>query len=818
MSSDNQFFDPMFEFDAPQGVDLCADDAQDDANAEKWFEEKHEEPEAMVEDEPVESTEPAMIDPCDAAFEAQLKEAKELLRESSSPEHATEEPAVEPEPVDTPTEARVEAPVEATIPTPEGQMNDPAAVSKFSSSEWKQADDTEAALVEPEVTVVESAEEPVAAQVTAELTLQEQYYQQKQKILKAQQATLLESAEKHAQEPEMQPEKEPEEPSPKDQASPIRPQALSTEGVDESTQPEQSPTQACWGEHAKKKEQPKAQPKQSPRKRDMSRLLAPTASSAKKEKKTPASQRKTKRSKRTESVTPMKLTVPASPKFSAGRRAARKPAGESKTHEEIELETAQQEMERIKQERQKRKKNYEDLKAAPNQGVIKTARSNKPLTQPQEFAFRVNSRVAGANSEKPKAEPTLAEAVKKFQSATPVRFRTQSKLDKSKGPAPVQKVDTLKLTHPDSPMFATSARASTRRQRVKSTEEMQIEEFEKCQAQPFKANPVNKAIFQAHGTTGVKTTAKQPLTAPESPKFRVDQRAAMRPAANPEDESPPKRIKTTHNGPTIPISPKFQTDARGAFSRSKMENVEDEPKSFKAQPMPEFSHVFLPKASENKLTEPQPFNLAGDKFHAKAAKEIEDRRLEIAKQEVEAHNTFKAQPIREYQFKTKTPVEQPTLTEVQPFELSTDTRHAEYERKMEAEQERAEMEEKLARSFKAQDAAVLVKSPFVPKKSNKPLTEISNFELESDRRAEKREQFDQHVHEKLMQMERAKKEQEQAQFEEDKKAIAALRKQMSFKANPVKQFAGVTMKASEKSLTTPYSPALMTKSRAHMSK
>ena len=475
-------------------------------------------------------------------------------------------------------------------------------------------------------------------------------------------------------------------------------------------------------------------------------------------------------------------------------------------------------MQRIREEREKRKRNYEQQKAAPAAGVVKTTRSTKPLTQPQEFAFRVDQRPGASTRSKQGAEPSLAEAVQKFQKSTPARFRTQSKCDRSKGPAPAQKIDTLKLTRPDSPKFATSTRAGARAQKIKSTEELEIEEFEKCQANPFKANPVNKAILQANGTTGVKTTAKQALTAPESPNLRVNQRAAQRPTADPQDESPPKRAKVTHTGPTVPLSPKFQTDARAAFSKSKVEAVEDKPKSFKAQPMPEFSNVFLPKASENKLTAPQPFNLAGDKFHTKAVQEMEAKRMEQEKQEIEAHSGFKAQPIREYHFSTSAPVEQPALTEVQPFELSTDTRHAEYERKMAADRQRAEMDERLARSFKAQEATVLVKSPFVPKKSNKPLTEISNFELESDRRAEKREEFDQHVHEKLMQMEQAKKEQTMREFEEDKKAVAALRNQMSFKANPIKNYAGVSMKPSDKSLTTPYSPALVTKTRATMSK
>ena len=44
--------------------------------------------------------------------------------------------------------------------------------------------------------------------------------------------------------------------------------------------------------------------------------------------------------------------------------------------------------------------------------------------------------------------------------------------------------------------------------------------------------------------------------------------------------------------------------------------------------------------------------------------------------------------------------------------------------------------------FKARDPEVLYKEPFVPKGSEKPLSEIDNFQLHSDRRAAEREQFE----------------------------------------------------------------------------
>lgn len=52
-------------------------------------------------------------------------------------------------------------------------------------------------------------------------------------------------------------------------------------------------------------------------------------------------------------------------------------------------------------------------------------------------------------------------------------------------------------------------------------------------------------------------------------------------------------------------------------------------------------------------------------------------------------------------------------------------------------------EQKEAANFKAKPPMVLEKQPFQPKPSDKPLSEVSNFELHSDRRAREREEFEQ---------------------------------------------------------------------------
>ena len=55
-------------------------------------------------------------------------------------------------------------------------------------------------------------------------------------------------------------------------------------------------------------------------------------------------------------------------------------------------------------------------------------------------------------------------------------------------------------------------------------------------------------------------------------------------------------------------------------------------------------------------------------------------------------------------------------------------------------------------------ASILDRQPFIPKPSDKPLSEVSNFELHSDRRAREREQFDLQQKQREAELESSKKQ------------------------------------------------------------
>ena len=62
--------------------------------------------------------------------------------------------------------------------------------------------------------------------------------------------------------------------------------------------------------------------------------------------------------------------------------------------------------------------------------------------------------------------------------------------------------------------------------------------------------------------------------------------------------------------------------------------------------------------------------------------------------------------------------------------------------------EMKEKDEAEQRKFKAQSDAILFKAPFIPEKSTKPLTDISTFTLNTEKRQEEREQFEARLKEK----------------------------------------------------------------------
>ena len=81
---------------------------------------------------------------------------------------------------------------------------------------------------------------------------------------------------------------------------------------------------------------------------------------------------------------------------------------------------------------------------------------------------------------------------------------------------------------------------------------------------------------------------------------------------------------------------------------------------------------------------------------------------------------------------------------------------------------------------------VLAKAPFQPKPSEKPLAEVGNFMLNSERRAREREAFELKLKQKEAEMEGAKRELEARKKREQEEEVARLRKEAVLRAQPIR--------------------------------
>ena len=81
---------------------------------------------------------------------------------------------------------------------------------------------------------------------------------------------------------------------------------------------------------------------------------------------------------------------------------------------------------------------------------------------------------------------------------------------------------------------------------------------------------------------------------------------------------------------------------------------------------------------------------------------------------------------------------------------------------------------------------VLTKAPFEPRPSDKPLSEVGNFMLHSERRAMEREAFEIKQKQKEAEMEGAKRELEARRLREEEEEVARRRREAVHKAQPIR--------------------------------
>ncbi|CAB4056760.1 TPX2 [Lepeophtheirus salmonis] len=142
-------------------------------------------------------------------------------------------------------------------------------------------------------------------------------------------------------------------------------------------------------------------------------------------------------------------------------------------------------------------------------------------------------------------------------------------------------------------------------------------------------------------------------------------------------------------------------------------------------------------------------------------------------------------------------------TRIEPFNLDVN-RKKRVEARLKKWEENLEQEsrkQKEATKFKAKPAKLGM--PFVPAPSNKPLVEISNFELHTDRRAQDREVFELHIKEKEVEILELKRMREDQKKMEEEEEIRRLRKEAVHKSNPIRNYPPIVIHPSDKPMTQP---------------
>ncbi|XP_076321376.1 targeting protein for Xklp2-like [Tachypleus tridentatus] len=452
-------------------------------------------------------------------------------------------------------------------------------------------------------------------------------------------------------------------------------------------------------------------------------------------------------------------------------------------------------------------------------------KQKEKVTKPIPFKFMTN-RKRDQNGEPKEQYCSLAQQIKTFSSKTPERFHSICPGMKFKSEA--QTKPLLHTTIPHTPKL----RCVVRHRPVTAMSQAQKEELEEEEMKKykFKARSINPKLF-TQPVSGINKVEIKKSTKPEGFQLRTETRYYLREKNRPHIEEPkyefharpvPRRILEGTVGLkgreefqlTLPKSPALVLKERAALWK-KGEDITHEEGSqsssmIKLNPVPYSGIPFRPKL-QKKVTLAEPFS-----FEARD-KERWARKEEKIKEELEKERKipeFKAQPFPSSISCHFQPTFKKVVTKPEPFSLLIDQRGQEraaiWQKKMEEELKR----QREAVIFKARPAGVLHKEPFVPVKAEKAPFECEEINLHTEQRAEEREKFEVQKHQRETELVVKLQEKREQEEKEEKKAVARIRAEAVHKARPVRQFNPIIIRPSEKSLTTPKSPAFATKLRA----
>ncbi|OZJ02782.1 hypothetical protein BZG36_03478 [Bifiguratus adelaidae] len=370
-------------------------------------------------------------------------------------------------------------------------------------------------------------------------------------------------------------------------------------------------------------------------------------------------------------------------------------------------------------------------------------------TIPEPFKFHSTTRenaLFEISQNSTESEPfiPLSERILKFQK------KESGHLEKRHAPA-----QPRQLTIPLSPNFRSGNRNPHARN-AKSTEEQELEEFQKHQ---FKAHAVNKKVLDGAGDLGVPRVKKAALTVPKSPTFQ------------------PMRSRDK-----LPLSDNDKADLRPSNDSNK---------------------PFKPKI-EHRLVIPEEVRLPGDERAEMRKKQWQEKmKRELARHRM-TDNFLRANSPTEEKPKTKPQSGgQFPLTEPVPFTFETSARGERYQKVFRERLAKWQEREEKSHDFRALPVPKFSDKPYVPAKSTKPPTVAEDVHLNLDTRAHERMEYEQAKAEREHERsERKRKAEEEAENER----LRQLRRSLIHKPEPISSYPAIAIHPSDRPVTKPVSP------------
>jgi len=448
---------------------------------------------------------------------------------------------------------------------------------------------------------------------------------------------------------------------------------------------------------------------------------------------------------------------------------------------------------------------------------------------------------------------SMAEAVSRFQTETPKRFRTRSTKENQTTSTMMNLSKSiqnrLKPTIPISPALVSKNRI--RAVTVLSQEEREKLQMEEIKKHPIKANPIPRTVFQGPRMkiTGVmkKQTAMNALSVSSAMQLNEKKCAAK----SLQSKNMALHLdKTSITGPKNTVTKVLVTDPTGIIvereeitffgvpkdtgvtksvtrvapfsfearnknlqmkKEQRLKSLQEASKTkteFHARPVPNFLKSSMPSIKQQQQIIKKSIISCPFSFEERD-KKVSKRKEQLAKQILEEDKrarVFRANPA---------PVFKPVMVRGRSKEHLLRDKNVkiaeEHADKKSEDQGNKESDVKTESKYmqKTNNALCIDKMPLTEKQEGKALP----IELNTDKRAKERREFDEKMKRKELEEEIKRQEENKKQLEHEKQIKAELRKLAEVKAKPISIYKPLIIDKATKQLTNPQSPAFASKLR-----